>query len=95
MNEPAVDVIEVLLTARLYERHSDLDENDIPAWLREPLWSDGGIERPLPVTETIATEATNIDDPWDAISGLMFTDRDSFSNELQLVDEEMAENWLL
>ncbi|MFB6103564.1 MAG: 26S protease regulatory subunit [Halobacteriaceae archaeon] len=96
MNDPAVDVIEVLLTARLYERDTDLDADDLPPNVRAALWDDtSGLERPLPVSADAASEATGVEDPWDAISSLMFTDRDTFSDELKLVDDDMASDWYL
>ncbi|MFB6111617.1 MAG: ATP-binding protein [Halobacteriaceae archaeon] len=96
MTEPAVDVVEVLLTARTFERRDDLDADDLPPGIRTAVWDDDeGLEPPFPVTEAVAREATGVTEPWDAVSGLMFTDRDSFSGEITLVDRGMAEDWFL
>lgn len=94
MTEPAVDVVEVLLTARAYEQADSLEPDDLPPRIRTAFWDEeDGIESPLPVTDAVAREATDVDEPWEAVSGLMFTDRDSFSGEIQLVDRGMAADW--
>ena len=95
MTNRQLDVVEVLLTAVLYDRHPKLDENDLPPAIRTALWSGEGVGRPPKPDEDDVREATGIEDPWEEISGLMFTDRDTFSGKLTLVDEEMAEEWFL
>ncbi|AFZ73091.1 ATP-binding protein [Natronobacterium gregoryi] len=52
-----------------------------------------GISRPLSVTTTAAREATDIDQPWSAVSDLLFTERDEFSGTLSLTQQDMAEEW--
>ncbi|MFB6132121.1 MAG: ATP-binding protein [Halanaeroarchaeum sp.] len=93
MNDRAMDVVECLLTARLYDRHTNLDENDLPPAIRMALWSGDGVSRPPRPDEDDVTEATGIDDPWGEISGQMFTDRDTFSGQLDFTDDEMAIEW--
>jgi len=95
MTSPEVDVVEFLLTTRLYNEHDELDERDLPPAYRRVFWSDGEVERPLNATNANAAAATGIDRPWDAVSGLMFTDRDDFSGTVSFTDEGMAETWLL
>jgi len=89
----ALDVVEFLLTARVYDRHQDLDENDLPPAHRSALWGDDGVPRPPQTTEEATREATGVEDPWDAVSGLMFTDRDAFAGSVSLVDDDMAIDW--
>ena len=93
MNDRALDVVECMLTARLYDRHTNLDENDLPPAIRMVLWSGDGVSRPPRLDEDDVTEATGIDDPWEQISGQMFTDRDTFSGQLDFTDDEMAIEW--
>ncbi|WP_226480571.1 ATP-binding protein [Natrinema amylolyticum] len=52
-----------------------------------------GISRPLSVTTTTAREATGVDRPWEAVSDLMFTERDEFSGTITLAQQGMAEEW--
>ncbi|MGM0398854.1 MAG: ATP-binding protein [Halobacteriota archaeon] len=93
MNDRALDVVECLLTARLYDRHTNLDENDLPPAIRMAIWSGDGVSRPPRLDEDEVTEATGIEDPWAEISGQMFTERDTFSGQLSFTDDEMAIEW--
>lgn len=95
MSTDALSVIELLLTARHYTETRTLDANDLPPRIRSVYWTDGEIERPLAVDEELAETATGVTAPWDAISDLMFTDRDGFTGELELSEPEMAESWFL
>ncbi len=52
-----------------------------------------GISRPLSATNGTTREATGVDQPWDAVSELMFTERDEFSGTVTLAEQEMAERW--
>jgi AAA+ superfamily predicted ATPase len=95
MNDGALSVVELLLTARHYTDERSLDANDLPPRIRKVYWSNGEIERPLVVTEEDAAAAVGIDDPWDPIQDLMFTDRDAFTNQLSLTEPDLAEDWFL
>ncbi len=95
MSSPELDVVEFLLTAAIYTENRDLDERDLPPRYRQVFWDDGEVERPLTTTTNTAAAATGIERPWDAISGLMFTDRDDFSGKIEFSDREMAESWFL
>jgi ATP-dependent 26S proteasome regulatory subunit len=95
MSNPELDVVEFLLTTTLYTERRTLDPDDLPAAYRTVFWSDGTIERPLSATNTTASEATGVERPWEAVSGLMFTDRDDFSGSISFTDRDMAEQWFL
>ena len=95
MSNAARDVIEFVLTATVYTDNRDLEPDDLPPDVRGVFWSDGTIERPLTPTVDTAREATGIERPWDAISGLMFTDHDDFDGSLTFTDRGMAEEWFL
>ncbi|MFC7227867.1 ATP-binding protein [Salinirubellus salinus] len=95
MSSPEVAVVEFLLTAEFYTEHTQLDERDLPPQYRRVFWNDGEVERPLTTTGNTAAAATGVDRPWDAVSGLMFTDRDDFSGSLSLTDRDMAAEWYL
>jgi len=95
MSSPELDVVEFLLTAVIYTENRDLDERDLPPRYRRVFWEDGEVERPLTTTTNTAAAATGVDRPWEAISGLMFTDRDDFSGKIEFSDRGMAESWFL
>jgi ATP-dependent 26S proteasome regulatory subunit len=93
MSDPALSVVEFLLTTRVYSDDRRFDENDLPAPYRKVFWHDGSIERPLSVTEEVAAEATGVEEPWAAVSDLMFTQREEFSGSVSLTQPEMAAEW--
>ncbi|MFW5900765.1 MAG: ATP-binding protein [Halodesulfurarchaeum sp.] len=95
MENRQLDVVEVLLTGICYDRNAELDENDLPSAIRTALWTGDGVSRPPKPDEDALAEATGLEDPWAEISGLMFTDRDTFSGTISVTDEEMLEGWFL
>jgi SpoVK/Ycf46/Vps4 family AAA+-type ATPase len=95
MTDPELAVVEFVLTAAVYSEDRQLDLDDLPPTYRTALYEDGRIERPLTPTREAATAATGVEAPWEAVAGLMFTDRDDFTGELTFTDREMAEQWYL
>ena len=113
MSDPALDVVEFVLTAHLYTDDRSLDENDLPPRFRQVFWTErsdseseqnastdepqppGSIERPLRATNATARTATGVDRPWEAISELLFTQREEFSGEISITQPEMAIEWYL
>ena len=95
MEDRQLDVVEVLLTGLCYDRNPELDENDLPPAIRTALWSGDGVSRPPKPDEEAIAAATGIEDPWAEISGLLFTERDTFSGAISVTDEGMLEEWYL
>lgn len=95
MSNAALDVVEFLLTTEVFDESRALDENDLPPRYRRVFWSDGTFERPLTVTTSTARSATGVEQPWEAVAELMFTERDQFSGTISLTDRGMAESWFL
>ncbi|MFD1571741.1 ATP-binding protein [Halorubrum laminariae] len=100
MSDPALDVVEFVLTTHLYTENRDLDENDLPPRFRQVFWSDdaaedapGGVDRPIKATDGVTRTATGVDRPWEAVSELLFTQRTDFSGEISLTQPEMALEW--
>jgi ATP-dependent 26S proteasome regulatory subunit len=102
MSDRALDVVEFLLTAHIYTENEQLDANDLPPRYRRVFWAEsddedeiGGVERPLVATEETARQATGVDDPWAAVSDLMFTQVEDFSGRISLTQPEMGLDWLV
>jgi AAA+ superfamily predicted ATPase len=91
--DPERAVVEFVLTAAVYSENREFEADDLPPAYRGVFWTDGTIERPLSPTVETAAEATGVEDPWGAISGLMFTDTDDFAGEITFTDRGMAEEW--
>ena len=99
MSEPALDVVEFLLTARRYTDETALDANDLPPRYRRVFWDEeedvdegpaGGIERPLVVTQTVARQATGVDRPGGAGSGVLVTARGEFPRRREPAGPEVG-----
>jgi AAA+ superfamily predicted ATPase len=95
MNDPELAVVEFVLTANVYTEDKRLEPDDLPPAYRSVFYSDGRIERPTKPTLETAADATGTDEPWNVVSGLMFTDKDDFDGSLTFTDREMAEDWYL
>ncbi|WP_435123879.1 ATP-binding protein [Halobaculum sp. D14] len=103
MSDPAVDVVELLVTAHRYTEDRGLDPDDLPPRYRRVFWTEstedesspGTVQRPLHVTEADAKTATGVERPWEAVSDLLFTQREEFSGEISLTQSGMAVEWLL
>ncbi len=95
MTEPALDVVGFLLTARTFNDHTELDAGDLPPAVRRAVWDGTEIQRPIVISTEDIREGTAIEDPWGAVSNLMFTERDEFNGELRLAEPSMAESWFL
>ena len=114
MSDPALDVVEFVLTTHLYNETLSLDENDLPPRFRQVFWTEHGsseestdqsaaeepvapgeISRPLRATNSTARTATGVERPWEAVSSLLFTQREEFSGEISLTQPEMAIDWYL
>jgi ATP-dependent 26S proteasome regulatory subunit len=110
MSDRALEVVEFLLTTHLYTEDRDLDANDLPPRYRRVFWTEPSeeaesgdaddpevvdIERPLVVTNTVARKATGVEHPWDAVSDLLFTQREEFSGRLSITQSDMALEWYL
>jgi len=102
MSDRPLDVVEFLLTAHIYSENRQLDANDLPPRYRRVFWAEsddddeiGGVERPLVATEETTRQATGVDDPWEHVSDLMFTQKEEFSGRLSLTQPEMALDWLV
>ncbi|AWB27313.1 ATP-binding protein [Halococcoides cellulosivorans] len=91
----AVAVIEFVLTAHAYNETPSMDPDDLPPAHRAVYWDGGEIERPLTPSVEGAREATGVEQPWETVAELMFTDYDDFNDVLSLTDAEMADEWLL
>jgi AAA+ superfamily predicted ATPase len=107
MSNAALDVIELLLTATVYNDERAYEEEDLPPRVRSVYWDTAaededrpgerrpGVDRPLTVTNSTARDVTELDSPWDAVSDLMFTERREFSGKISLTDQDLAEQWFL
>jgi len=69
MNTETLDVIELLLTAEIYNTQNDLIVNDVPSKIRRTLWDTKtrNVIKPIKVNNTIIKNMFGIDDVADAL----------------------------
>jgi SpoVK/Ycf46/Vps4 family AAA+-type ATPase len=92
MSDPAVTVVEFLLTAHVYNENRDLEPDDLPARYREVFYADGEIERPLTAMEKNTTTATGVERSWETVSDLLFTERKEYG-KMAVGQADMAMDW--
>ena len=87
-------LVELLLTAEIYNRFDNLTEDDIPKEIRKLLYNNKNkINRPLVIKYDIAKRyvGKNIDD---LLKNLPFVDYNPFTKQLKLTSFEIAVKWL-
>ncbi len=85
----AAKLVELLLTAEVFNRHEELTEDDIPKEIRKLLYSKGGIKRPLVIrADTAAKYAGEVDQK------PPFVDLNAFSKQYILTSFDLAVKWL-
>lgn len=87
------EAVEALVTAEIYNRNDELDEDDLPPRVRKVLWSrgNGGVERPARVSEG----RLFLDNGEEELRSLPFVDYDAVSEEYLLTVLELGVNWLV
>ena len=87
----SVKLVELLLTAEIYNRFEELTEDDIPKELRKALYGKNGIRRPLVVKlETAKKVVKNVES---ALKNLPFVDYNAITKQLKLTSFDLAIKW--
>jgi len=84
----AVKLVELLLTAEIFNRYDELTEDDIPKEIRKLLYNKGGIKRPVVIREdTVVKYAGKVDQT------PPFVDLNAFSKQYILTSFDLAVKW--
>jgi len=96
MNE-LLQVMEILLTAEIYNRNRDLDENDLTPQCREAfgMGLEGQVKRPVIVSDGTIAHATGIKDASERMKGNPFVELDSFGHRMSISALDAAAGWFL
>ena len=85
-------LVELLLTAEIYNRFTELTEDDIPKEIRKLLYNKGGINRPVVIKYDVATKYVG-----GRVEGIIrsipFVDYNSFTKQIKLTSFEIAAKW--
>jgi hypothetical protein len=92
-----MQVMEVLLTAEIFNRNRDLDGNDLPPRCREAfgMGPDGQVKRPVIVSDGTIALATGIGDASEKVKGNPFIELDSFGHRMRISALDAAAGWFL
>ncbi|WP_457548453.1 ATP-binding protein [Archaeoglobus sp.] len=87
----SVRLVELLLTAEIYNRFEELTEDDIPKELRKAFYGKSGITRPLVVKyDTAKKIVRNVES---ALKNLPFVDYNAITKQIKLTSFELAVKW--
>jgi SpoVK/Ycf46/Vps4 family AAA+-type ATPase len=89
------DIVELLLTAEIYNRYPDLDVNDIPKNIRKNYWSSTEKTVPRPMTATFIRleKMYGVKDIDKSVRNVPFIIADKSHFELRLSAFELAAEW--
>lgn len=85
-------VVELLLTAEIFNRNPSLVEDDIPKEIRKVFYSNGSLTRPLVVKENMIKSYVSYDEK--ELRKLPFIDINNFNRQIKITSFELAVKWL-
>jgi len=87
----SVKLVELLLTAEIYNRLEELTEDDIPKEIRKAFYGRDGINRPLIVKYDTAKKV--VKDVEGALKNIPFVDYNSITKQIKLTSFDLAVRW--
>jgi ATP-dependent 26S proteasome regulatory subunit len=95
MSSTILDIVELLLTAEIYNRYPELDVNDLPKNIRKNYWSSTEKTVPKPITATFIRieKLYGIKDIEKSVRNVPFIVTDKSRFELRLSAFELAIEW--
>jgi Holliday junction resolvasome RuvABC ATP-dependent DNA helicase subunit len=93
----SLNIMEIVLTAEIFNRHPELDINDLTPACREIFSSAGapGIKRPVSVSEGMLRRSLGILDARERLGSNPFVSYEEFGQRLKLTTLEPAAIWFL
>ncbi|MGZ5560985.1 MAG: ATP-binding protein [Halobacteriota archaeon] len=90
-----LDIVELLLTAHIYNSNDQLDENDLPPPIRKNYWNskERKVERPIVVSEKSVEGIFEIPHGWSLIKTLPFVSFDEFGARISLTVFDLGAKW--
>lgn len=90
-----LDIVELLLSAEIYNRYPELDVNDLPTNIRKNYWStkDRTVRRPMLVSFPRIEKLYEIRDVEKAVKNLPFVKADRSTAEIRLSAFELGAEW--
>jgi len=90
-----LDVLELLLTAEIYNNSGNLDEDDLPPSIRKHYWNakEKKVNRPIKVVESDIKAIYGLDNAKDIMSSLPFVNFDEFGSIYTLTVLDLGTKW--
>ncbi|HTY91804.1 MAG TPA: ATP-binding protein [Methanocella sp.] len=90
-----LDVLELLLTAEIYNNSNNLDEDDLPPLIRKHYWDtkEKKVHRPIKVVESDIKAIFGLDNAKDIMSSLPFVNFDEFGSIYTLTVLDLGTKW--
>lgn len=90
-----LDIVELLLTAHIYNGNDQLDENDLPPPIRKNYWNskERKVERPIIVSEKSVDGIFEIPHGWSLIKTFPFVSFDEFGARISLTVFDLGAKW--
>ncbi len=90
-----LDVLELLLTAEIYNNSSNLDDNDLPPKIRKHYWDakEQKVNRPIKVVESDINAIYSLEDAKDIMTSLPFVNFDEFGSIYTLTVLDLGTKW--
>ncbi|HYA32555.1 MAG TPA: ATP-binding protein [Candidatus Bathyarchaeia archaeon] len=94
-DDQILDVVELLLTAHIYNDYAQLDENDLPPRIRKNYWNskERRVDRPITVSESAVGNIYEIQHGWQLIKTLPFVAFEEFGARINLTVLTLAAKW--
>ena len=95
MSNPAINIVELLLTAQIYNKYSEMDVNDLPKNIRKNYWSSKQKTVPKPIKVSISDVVSlyDIKDVKTVVKALPFIDIDDLDFKVKLTSFGVGEEW--
>ena len=95
MSNPAIDIVELLLTAQIYNKYSEMDVNDLSKNIRKNYWSSKEKTVPKPINVSISDVVSlyNIIDLKTVVKALPFINIDDLDFKVNLSSFGVGEEW--
>jgi SpoVK/Ycf46/Vps4 family AAA+-type ATPase len=90
-----LNIVELLLTAHIYNGNDQLDENDLPPPIRKHYWNskERKVGRPIFVSEKSVEGIFEIPNGWSLIKTLPFVSFDEFGARINLTVFDLGAQW--
>ncbi|MFP4655146.1 MAG: ATP-binding protein [Methanohalobium sp.] len=95
MSGATLDIVELLLTAEIYNKYSEMDVNDLPKKIRKNYWDreKKTVPKPINVSVSDIKNLYDVENIKSAVKPLPFVDIDDLEFKVKLTASDMGADW--